>query len=135
MKSRWLLLMLFLQCQMATAQDDLVFTRYSHVDGLPASFTNAAMLTDESGLLWLGTEQNITRYDGYVFKTYHNTDVNVWGKSIETDTWSIIGGFERFYIASDSDLYVYHPLNNGFDHYDFGKLISGGRKRILGTID
>src|SRR5262249_871677 len=112
-----------------------IFTRYSHVDGLPAAFTNAWMLTDESGLLWLGTEQSITRYDGYVFKTYPNWDAKVWGKSIETDTWVKIGGFERFYVQRDSDLYVYQPLSNGFDRYDFRKLITGSEKKILASID
>ncbi|HYV95642.1 MAG TPA: two-component regulator propeller domain-containing protein [Chitinophagales bacterium] len=135
MKKTLLLLILFLQCQIASAQDDLVCTRYSHVDGLPAAFANAGMLTDEAGLLWLFTEQSIVRYDGCVFKTYPNKDAKVWGKAIRTDTWAMIGGFERFYVQRDSDLYVYHPLINGFDRYDFSKLITGSEKKILVTID
>src|ERR1043165_1162589 len=127
--------LLLLVALSAAAQDDLVFTRYSHLDGLPASFTNAGMLADQTGLLWIGTEQSIVRYDGYVFKTFPYTDANVWEKSIETDALSKIGGFERFYVQGEQDVYVYHPLINGFDRYDFSKLITGSEKKILASID
>src|SRR4026207_1505550 len=65
-----LLLLLLSAALTATAQDDVIFTRYSHFDGLPASFSNSRMLVDQSGLLWIYTEQGYVRYDGYNFKIY-----------------------------------------------------------------
>src|SRR6185436_1525567 len=93
-------LLVLLAAITASAQDDLVFTRYSHTDGLPASFSNTALRMDESGYLWIYNEQGFARYDGYSVKLYPFSDASIWGRTLPTGYYVDAGGFERFYISS-----------------------------------
>ncbi|HYV95618.1 MAG TPA: two-component regulator propeller domain-containing protein [Chitinophagales bacterium] len=131
-----LLLAALLKVISACAQDDVIFTRYSHFDGLPSAFNNTQLFTDQAGLLWIYSEQGFARYDGYNFKIYPFNNAALWGKKIPTGyVPEYPGGFERFYFSVDLDVYVYNPLKNGFDRYDFSKFISGDTKQTLWTIN
>jgi len=120
----------------AAAQDDVIFTRYSHFDGLPSAFNNVQLTTDQAGFVWIYSEQGFARYDGYNFKLYPFNNSALWGKKIPTGYIADPpGGFERFHFVVDLDVYVYNPLKNGFDRYNFSKFISGDTKQTLGTVD
>ncbi|SHN31551.1 Signal transduction histidine kinase [Cyclobacterium lianum] len=45
------------------------FSHYTSQDGLPQNSV-LAIIQDESGYLWLGTDDGLARFDGYQFKTY-----------------------------------------------------------------
>ncbi|HYV95643.1 MAG TPA: two-component regulator propeller domain-containing protein [Chitinophagales bacterium] len=128
-------LLLLLAAITVSAQDDLVFTRYSHADGLPASFSNTTLRMDESGYLWIYNEQGFARYDGYSVKLFPFSDASIWGKTIPTGYYVDIGGFERFYISPRLSVYVYNPLKNGFDLYDFSKFVDGNKEQTLFVRD
>jgi ligand-binding sensor domain-containing protein len=119
----------------AFAQDDVIFTRYSHFDGLPATFSNSRILQDQSGLLWIYTEQGFVRYDGYNFKMYPFSSADLWGTSLSTGFFTDMKGFERVFLTIDRTIFVYNPLVNGFDKHDFSKLIDGDPKQRLSAID
>lgn len=135
MKKTLPVILLLLQVLTASAQDDLVFTRYSHADGLPASFSNMAISMDETGYLWVYSEQGYARYDGYSFKMFPFNDAAIWGQILPTGTAPGSGGFERFYISSGVLLFVYNPLKNGFDRYDFSKFTEDKNEQGLTVID
>jgi signal transduction histidine kinase/ligand-binding sensor domain-containing protein len=119
----------------AFAQDDVIFTRYSHFDGLPASFSNSTIIEDQSGLIWIYTEQGFVRYDGYSFKMYAFSDAGIWGKTLSTGFYSELKGIERVHLSIDNLVFVYNPLLNGFDRYDFTKLIPGNNGQNFSTLD
>src|SRR6266513_1276835 len=114
MKKLFFLFLIALQAIVAIAQDDVIFTRYSHYDGLPSVFNNTQLCIDQAGFLWIYSEQGFTRYDGYNFKIYPFNNAALWGKTIPTGSLPDQGGFERFYFAVGVDVYVYNPLKNGF---------------------
>src|SRR5882762_5738228 len=103
-----LLLLLLLAALTATAQDDVIFTRYSHFDGLPASFSNSRMLEDQSGLLWIYTEQGYVRYDGYSFKMYPFSSSDLWGMNLRTGFFSELMGYERVFLTIDRVVFLYN---------------------------
>src|ERR1043165_4125609 len=136
MKKLLLLSVLLLQSIRATAQDDVIFTRYSHYDGLPSVFNNTQLFVDRAGFLWIYSEQGFTRYDGYNFKSYPFNNAARWGKTIPTGfVPQFPGGFERFNFSVDLDVYVYNPLKNGFDRYDFSKFTSEDPHQVLRILD
>ena len=47
----------------------ITFSRFSEQDGLPNSAVNA-ITQDENGFIWIGTEEGLSRFDGYTFKNY-----------------------------------------------------------------
>lgn len=50
------------------------FLHYTSTDGLPQNSV-LAILQDDSGYLWLGTDDGLARFDGYLFKEYkHDPD-------------------------------------------------------------
>lgn len=117
------------------AQDDVIFTRYSHFDGLPASFSNSTILEDQSGLLWIYTEQGFVRYDGYSFNMYPFSDAGIWGKSLSTGFYSELKGIERVHLVIDRVVFVYNPLVNGFEKHDFNKLFPENNGENFSTLD
>ncbi|MFK7947283.1 MAG: ATP-binding protein [Saprospiraceae bacterium] len=52
-------------------------------DGLPSSTVYTAF-QDSSGVMWFGTENGITRFDGYQFETFNMSAINA-----ATDIWGI----------------------------------------------
>ena len=120
---------------LASAQDDVIFTRYSHFDGLPASFSNTRMTVDQSGLLWLYTEQGFVRYDGYSFKMYPFSSADIWGTTLNTGFYSELQGFERVFLTIDRNVFVYDPLINGFKRYDFSNLLKADKGQQLNALD
>jgi ligand-binding sensor domain-containing protein len=50
---------------------DNVFYKYSTRDGLSQEIIRA-ITQDDYGYLWIGTENGLNRYDGYIFKVFYN---------------------------------------------------------------
>jgi ligand-binding sensor domain-containing protein len=54
---------------MATGSEAYVFSRTSIEQGLSESIVNA-IIQDEYGFLWFGTQDGLNKFDGYQFKVY-----------------------------------------------------------------
>jgi PAS domain S-box-containing protein len=67
---------------------NVFFRRISLQDGLPAG-TVHQVLQDREGLLWLATQDGLSRYDGYEFTTYR-TDPADRNSLPHNDVWSIL---------------------------------------------
>lgn len=53
------------------ANNSLAITRYSIPDGLPSG-NATAVIKSRNGLMWIGTENGLCKFDGYTFTTYTN---------------------------------------------------------------
>ena len=90
---------LFTQPAFIFAQENFVFENFSIPQGLSNPTINT-IIEDKYGFLWLGTNDGLSRYDGYEFKVYKNNpsdSTSLPGNSIRTisednngDLW--IGG-------------------------------------------
>ena len=69
---KWLVIFCLIFSQSVYAQD-LVYQQFTTSDGVASSQVYMT-LQDRSGYLWFATDQGISRYDGYEFKTYASTN-------------------------------------------------------------
>jgi signal transduction histidine kinase/ligand-binding sensor domain-containing protein len=96
--------------------------RFEHLnveDGLSHSEV-WAIVQDQKGFLWFGTQNGLNKYDGYQFKTYRHDPL---------DKGSLRDNFiESLFIDSAGALWVgtqggwlerYNPANDSFTHYHF----------------
>ena len=68
------------------AQENFVFENFSIPQGLSNPTINC-ICEDKYGFLWLGTNDGLSRYDGYEFKVYKNNpsdSTSLPGNSIRT---------------------------------------------------
>ena len=75
----FVLLLLFSINPLIIAQSKPVkFNRFSTKDGLSQNKV-LAIIQDDLGFIWLGTEDGLNRYDVYVFNIYKNIEVIMTG--------------------------------------------------------
>ena len=83
------------------------FRHLSTADGLPEN-TGQAIIQDRQGFVWIGTQNGLTRYDGYQFKTYqHNPGVD-----------SSLSNNQVESLYEDSDGYLWVSTRNGLNRFD-----------------
>ncbi|QJE03103.1 response regulator [Massilia forsythiae] len=94
----------------------LRFEHLSVEDGL-AQESVLAIVQDQDGFMWFGTQSGVSRYDGYRFTNFRNvvgdrrTLVNNWVRVLYVDRKG------RLWIGTDGGLDRYEPLTNAFTHF------------------
>ena len=76
----------FIPLSNVSAQKNFVFENFSIPQGLSNPTINT-IIEDKYGFLWLGTNDGLSRYDGYEFKVYKNNpsdSTSLPGNSIRT---------------------------------------------------
>lgn len=63
--------LLLLCCPLLHAQNEINFKQYSISEGLSQN-TVYSMLEDREGIIWIGTEDGLNRFDGYEFTYYRH---------------------------------------------------------------
>ncbi len=91
------------------AQSNLHFTHYTEQDGLSDNHITC-FLKDKSGLMWIGTEKGLNRFDGKRYKIYsprnnHQYLSNPHITDIEQDTEG------RIWVSTQNGLNVIDPLS------------------------
>ncbi|WEK34878.1 MAG: two-component regulator propeller domain-containing protein [Candidatus Pseudobacter hemicellulosilyticus] len=85
---------------------DLLFTRFTSKDGLPDNRIRS-VFQDSRGFLWVGTMNGVSKYDGYTFRKYYNTN----------DPNSISGNW-AFAICEDKEKNIWIGTLNGLNLFD-----------------
>lgn len=100
--------------------------RFDHIsleDGLSQSVVNA-IVQDQKGFLWIGTDDGLNRYDGYNFKIYKPDSNNPFSLSDRTITAMVEdkdgflwvgtrqGGLNRYDPATGKFIYFLHDKDN-----------------------
>lgn len=85
----WIVLMLFALSYSNALQGQTPYLQQFTVEnGLPSSNVYTAF-EDSAGVMWFGTENGITRFDGYQFETFNMSKVNaatdIWGFTEDKD--------------------------------------------------
>lgn len=83
------------------------FRTWSTAQGLPQA-TVRAIAQDQTGFLWIGTQDGLARFDGYTFKVYRHE---------RNDRWSLSANHVTAIVAGhDGDLWI--GTQAGLNHYD-----------------
>ncbi|WP_295769002.1 two-component regulator propeller domain-containing protein [uncultured Mucilaginibacter sp.] len=89
---------------------------YTTHDGLPSKSTTAA-LRDKNGLMWIGTENGLCKFDGYTFKAY----VNIPGDSTSITSNYINALVEdkagRIWVGTMDGLNIFDPKTERFTRF------------------
>lgn len=100
---------------------NLNFKNYTGEDVLPSSNVYAAF-QDSKGFMWFGTDQGVTRYDGYAFTTYTTNDG--------------LADKEVFDFFEDSRGRIwFHTLNGKVCYYKNGSFINASNDSTLRSLD
>lgn len=99
------------------SSQSLNFNNFDVKDGLSNNKVNT-ILQDNSGLIWVGTEDGLNRFDGYEFKIYRNnpldscsiSDNYIWSSYEDRDGNIWIG-------TKTGELNLYDLLNDSFSHW------------------
>ena len=100
-------------------------------DGLSQASVRA-ILQDDRGFMWFGTEEGLNRYDGHQIKVYLHDSEN--GATISHDwIWSLYRDHEdRLWVGTEGGLDLYQPETEGFQQIVKGQDLPPGlgSKRI-----
>ncbi|MBN2103532.1 hypothetical protein JW835_05770, partial [bacterium] len=120
--ARYMILWVLLLCASAvlSQKPDFYFEHLQTSQGL--SMNNVNTITrDQSGFMWIGTEDGLNRYDGYEFMVY---------RQIEDNPHSVCNSFirallydsrNRLWVATRNGLCRYVPEKDNFIRYSIGK--------------
>ena len=101
---------------MAFSQAPLRFSHYTTQDGLPSNLLTC-VAQDQKGFLWFGSDEGISRFDGYSFTEYKNltSDTNSLCNNVVNNIFCDSKG--RLWIATSEGLSLYLPQSDLFKSF------------------
>jgi signal transduction histidine kinase/ligand-binding sensor domain-containing protein/DNA-binding NarL/FixJ family response regulator len=134
----WLVLAC-LCCQGASASLPARTLRFEHlsVDAGLAQETVLAIVQDNDGFIWLGTQNGLARFDGYKVTVHRNvlgdgrTLINNWVSVLHVDRKG------RLWIGTEGGLDRYEPATRSFTHFASREAAQrgGGGRKIRAILD
>jgi len=100
------------------------FDRFLVEDGLPQN-TVAAILQDDRGFLWLGTQGGLARYDGYGFRNYYHDPEDPASLSDARIACLFQDSRGRLWVGTLAGLNLYRPQADRFARYLPGDVPGG----------
>ena len=100
-------------------QRAIVFDHLTTEQGLSQNGVTA-FVQDREGLIWIGTQEGLNRYDGYDFTNfYHRIDEP---QSLSHDqVWALLSDSAgRLWVGTDAGLDVFNPERQAFDEFPLG---------------
>ncbi len=96
---------------------NLRFRRLGLEAGLPQS-SISCITQDQLGFLWFGTQEGLSRYDGYTLKTYkHDPDDPRSLSNVAVTTCHVNAQGDLWIVTGDMMLQRYDPVGDNFIHY------------------
>jgi ligand-binding sensor domain-containing protein/signal transduction histidine kinase/DNA-binding response OmpR family regulator len=146
MNKRLLLLLFLLPGSIPLFPASSVNYRFMHItgrEGLPHQQVEALM-QDDKGMLWIGTRNGLSRYDGYGIVSYFNQADNPHSLSQNFVKAIYQDSKKRIWIGTCRGICMYRPATNDFQCYELsgsaiasivetgtGKIICGGAQLYI----
>lgn len=100
------------------AQEHIFFEHIGRKEGLPQVSVNA-IVQDELGFMWFGTQEGLTRFDGYDFQTFKH-DVNDPGSLGDNSVWCILCSNDgTMWVGTNEGLSRFNPNTKTFINHRF----------------
>ncbi|MDH6312114.1 ligand-binding sensor domain-containing protein/signal transduction histidine kinase/DNA-binding response OmpR family regulator [Parabacteroides sp. PFB2-10] len=104
-------------CCPKTTAERFRFRHYEIKDGLPSN-TVRTLTQDSRGFMWFGTENGLSRFDGYSFKNFQYTA----GSPSSIGSNYIYALYEdpnqNLWVGTDDGVYIYNPESESFSFFD-----------------
>lgn len=106
---------------------NLIFDRLGSEDGLSQAGISA-IVQDDIGFIWVGTQEGLYRYDGHSFTTYYQMEDQP--ESLSHDTiWALLpDGDGRVWVGTDAGLNRYDPATDAFEHFPLDESGDAGKR-------
>ncbi len=101
------------------------FYNFSVTNGLPDNHIKS-IIQDQKGFIWFGTQNGLSRFDGYEFKEFKNDPDNP--KSLSNNGIWILHEGKSGYIwigTQNGDLNRYNQYKNSFEHWNICSTTNG----------
>ncbi|OFX18299.1 MAG: hypothetical protein A2033_17780 [Bacteroidetes bacterium GWA2_31_9] len=99
-----------------TNSQTIKFFHYTTDDGLSQGSVKA-IIQDNSGFMWFGTDDGLNKFDGYSFTVFQNNPIDSFSIS-NNDVNAIIQDKDGLiWIGTNWGLNSYNPITNKFNHY------------------
>ncbi len=69
---------------------------------------------DSDGLIWIGTQEGLNRYDGYDFKVFYHSESDAFSLSHDQVHALLADSQGRMWVGTDAGLDLYDPIHNKF---------------------
>lgn len=127
-------LLLFVAWGWECYSQELVFTHFNERNGLSHN-TITALHQDETGFIWVGTEEGLNRFDGNSFRVFRHLEgdsTSLSNSYIQCIFPDNIGGF---WVGTQSGLNHFNPLKENFRQYIYhDSLLPEPKNYILSGI-
>lgn len=110
------LIVLVMACTKSFSQKSYRFESISVEDGLSQS-SITSLAQDESGYLWIGTQDGLNKYDGYTCKVYRHKSSDTTSLVTNYVTDILIDNNNIIWVATLGHLSRYEPTTDGFINY------------------
>lgn len=110
---------LFIFSKVSAQNNTLTVKTFEIKDGLSQNYVNA-VLQDENGLIWIGTQDGLNKYDGYTFETFRrDASDSTKTKSLSSNYVNHLAYDKQgnIWIATQKGLNKLNPQNNTFTHF------------------
>lgn len=114
---------------MVLSQDDYLYRIWSVESGLP-QISVTALVQDEQGFLWVGTQNGLARFDGLNFQVFNTANTADFSSNLITALH--IDKQQRLWVGTVNGLMLYH--HNKFTVIEPSS-IQGGVTSIAETVD
>src|SRR6478736_5730254 len=101
--------------EIVAQQTDIIFHHIKENDGLSNKFVTS-FLKDSRGILWLGTQNGLNRFDGSHFYSFKRSrDTNSIVDNVINDLCEDRKGY--IWGATNNGIFCYNPVTNHFKNY------------------
>ncbi len=97
------------------------FSRLSVEDGLSQN-TVFAVCQDSTGMMWFGTMDGLSRYDGYEFRVWRNVAGDAASLQSDIVKYLFVDAEGHVWIGTDKGLSLYQPESDSFLNWNVGEV-------------
>jgi len=121
MKKKWLYnISSLLICMLYTVCAYSQTGRFFSSEQLSSSMISSACIAqDAEGMIWVGTEYGLNRYDGYHFTCFLNDVKNPASLGYNLVSTVLCEGTGQIWVGTAKGLDLYNPETNAFSHFKF----------------
>jgi len=113
MKHFFHIIFILLVSHVCIAQQQYTFTNYTQEQGLPLG-TIRSMQKDTAGFLWLTSEEGVTRFDGYTFKNFSYSPVDITKFPEKGFMMIFVSINNEIYFGAGNEICKYNPRSISF---------------------
>src|SRR6056297_93965 len=113
--------------------DTNAFRKYNIYDGL-ANNTVTSIIQDKKGFMWFGTQNGLSKYDGYEFSNYYHDDNDSLSLSDNDINTLFLDSDNNLWVGTMNGLCKYNSKKDNFTIFKYKERISSISNDVITSI-